>query len=446
MGVTTQLIFLLTLIFPPARAEDDAAPPRSFVVESTGESVRAIDPKGKVLRYGKAGVDDAAVAQWAVDAARPGGSVTFRTGRYVFDHPVEINHSTRITGEGRQTIVVPPAKDFAFRIRRTDQSEIRRPTIHGVQWDNTLVGVVMADLTIDGGPEGRGKGIYISNVAESTLKDLWILRTRAGAGLHLDQSVMELTVFSVHFTDNGNAALEEASVVISSQTSGDANNNLRFDKTFVIFPNYIGVEIGAGTGKIGPRLIFFNQCMFHGWLPIPKVAPFDLILVRNLFSELGVIIRDSRLTNTGEKNAYLSVERGEVKMFGNVLGGGRGGHMIRGGDGARLLVSGNTFQEIKNPNGEKSFVLEASGSEISFKDNTLGKNSGQVRLLRPRSAIVSNNSFHNPGKGGRIVIEADGGPKAAVLVNGNLFFGIGENEGIEARGAVITRDNMHVNE
>ena len=442
-------------------SESERKPLRSLVVEKTNTSVVVRDAIGQIVREGHAGKDDAAVLQWAIDAVRPGGAVTIHTGQYVLDRTVEIFNSTEITGEGSQTIIVPPAGDFAFRLMRRENSHTDRAEIHGVTFDKTLTGLSMANFAIDGGPEGRGKGIYLFHIGQSTLQDLWILRTTEGAGIYIDQSVMEVTFSRIHLLGNGSEKTKEASVVIAAQESGDANNNLHFDNVFVIFPNYIGMEIGAGGGKEVPRLLFLNQCMFHGWLRNPtkendwesavSPAPFDLIRVTNLESTLGMVIRDSRLSNSGEKSAELFVERGNVKAFSSVFGGGRGGYLIRGGDSASLTVVGNTFEEVSNSGGGKGIVLEATGAGVTFEDNTMDENTGPVRLMRPTYAIVSNNIFRNPGNGRRLYVDNGNGTKSGgVLVSGNIFVGIPKAQMIEvsspSRHAVVVKDNISMGE
>jgi hypothetical protein len=418
---------------------------QTVVVSRTARGVEAVDGAGKLVAASAPNGDDAAVVQAAVDAVFPGGRITIRPGRYVFRKSVVVWNSTTISGDGRQTVIVPPARDFAFRLLKREDSRTIRWEVDGLPIGSTapprdcrwllsigertqtqgnlklpddcspLLGIVLQGLTIDG--EKNGKGVYLDHVAECTLRDLWIHNTHGGAGLYI-RDVWETSFDNIHLLGNGSRESAEASVVITAEGA----NNLHFDRFFVIFPNYVGLEIGSGAVREDPRLIFVSHAMFHGWLPVPTVREYDLIRIRNLDPYRGLVLRDSRLTNSGPDNAYLNVEKGDVKLQSCVLGGGRGGAMIRLGSAARVTANANSFHATSAPAGKTTFTLDATGGELTFVDNLVSPGTGPLRLVGVRNSIVSRNRFLAPAKGPRIRIE-DRGPNGCsnVVVNNNFF-------------------------
>jgi hypothetical protein len=405
------------------------------------------DAAGRVVH--KAAGADGPALRWALAAVRYGGAVHLAAGRYVLDKTVFIDSSVSLTGDGRQTVLVPPPGDYAITIRRTDEGRSRRAEQHGMVSDDTLIGVVISMLAIDG--EKKGKGIFLSNLAECVLEKLWIFKTR-GAGLYFNEQVMETSTTDVHLEDCGDPDLKEAAVVIASQPKGDANNNLRFEKMYVIFPEYHGMEIGAGPHPVQPRLIFIHHSMFHGWLPVPTVRPYDLIRVSKLDIQRGLSITDSRLTNSGYEAAYLNVMTGDVKARGNVFGGGGGKHYILAEAGTRLTVTENTFQRLPIPANRpgkptpEHILLESRGAHVVFNQNIIDAACGPVWLVPGVNSVISQNRFYTAGRGPRIRI-GSGVQEASrnVIVSENFFAEGPERVAIEvaepSRSATTLRDN-----
>ena len=205
------------------------------------------------------------------------------------------------------------------------------------------------------------------------------------------------------------------------------------------------MDIGTGSG-MGPRLIFISHAMFHGWLPVP--SPYDLIHVGNLDSRRGMVISDSRITNSGKDEGYLVVEKGEVKVFGNIFGGGLGKYFIRAERDAMLTVSGNTFQEVFTEASEdNNYVLHSAGAGVFFTQNVLLKGAGLLWMAPGINSIVSQNRFLNSGWKARVWIGDDGGEASVnVLVNENLFSGMSEEQAVavseRSRRSVELKDNF----
>jgi len=425
------LCLLLSLVVADTNLVARERGKASVYVEENGSSIIVRDSSGEVLHEQPLGQDDAAGLQWAIDVVQPGGAVQLCAGHYILDRPIELANPVALMGEGNQTIIRPPPGDFAIRVLRKASSHTRNEIIRtakGKGWDEVITGVSISDLCIDGGRAGTGKGIYLAHVGQSAFKSLWILRTTDGAAIYLGEQVIEATFSGIHLLDNGNVKAKEASIVLATQETGDADNNIHFDDVFVIFPNYIGMEVGAGTGSCVPRLIFIDQCMFHGWLGqsesptgiennmqlIP--APFDLIKVSNL--DLEMVIRDSRITNGGEKSAHINVERGTVKLLDNVIGGGRVGCYIRAGAGTQLSARGNTFQSPWNTDGSSGIVLESDGAAVTFENNIMAENTGPVRLKRPEYAIITHNVFRNVPADRAVEIDSTG---KKIIVKDNVY-------------------------
>jgi len=353
----------------------------TFLIENN--RVIAEDNAGNIIEEGRAGVDDARVLQSAIDYIHPGGEVKMLRGKYIFAEPVVVYNTTMINGEGRGTIITPPSGDYAFKVITTEKSPLRSE-INGLDVDNSLYGVVFRDFAIDG--ERKGKGIYMKKLIDSFFEGLWIVNTD-GVGLNIDEYVWECNFENIHLMGNGNADMKEATIMIG----GGDNNNLRFERTEVLFPNYRGVEIGAGNRPYPPRLIFFSHSMFHGVLPIKKAPQYELIYVNNVDSKRGAVISDSRITHTGERSALIKVMRGSVTISNCIIGGGTGMYAIRGEKGAMLRIVGNTFHD--GPNNNNEYSLYATGSEVIFQANILDGKETKICLAPASNSIIANNRF-----------------------------------------------------
>ena len=257
------------------------------VVARRGDRVVMSDTDGRIVAEKKAGEEDSRLIQQAAELCRNGGELRIMAGEYDLKESIVLDFPCTVSGEGRGTILVPPTNDYAIRIMKTDRS----PTINDWVWGperasipkglidlcaERLYGVYVRSLAIVG--NGRGKGIYLTGVTECICDDLAIHSTYDGAAIYADRTVMETEFRSIVCYVNGSIKNREATIVVASQDGGDANNNLQFTRVHVLLPNYVGVQIG--TDKTSPpRLIFFTQSFFHGWLPLDRTAPYDLFLV-----------------------------------------------------------------------------------------------------------------------------------------------------------------------
>jgi hypothetical protein len=365
----------------------------SAVVFAEGESVVAEDEFGNVIRAGTAGADDADVTQSAIDKAHPAGEVRIRRGRYCFDKPVVIYNSSTIRGEGRGTVIVPPSADYAFKVMTTEDTELYRP-FHGDP--GPLYAVILRDLAIDGErTDGRrqGKGIYMDTFWCSSFENLWISNT--GNALYM-RHVRESDFSNIHLIANGDPEQAEASVIMT-----DENNNLHFRGLFVIYPNYIGLEMkptSASDTEIPeiPRLVFISQSMFHGWLREEGAAPYDLIRIADLDAHrvgmlADVVIRDSRITVAGPGHASVNVINSPVTIANCVVTATEGKYVIRASEAARVRIVGNTFHS-GNREGSK-YALYTEDAEVIFKDNVLIGRNLAVRFAPASNSIVTDNRF-----------------------------------------------------
>ena len=415
----------------------------SIHVTKTENEVTATSRDGRSIASGVSGTDDASVLQAAVDALGTGGEVFVAKGRYVLDRPVVVTCSATVSGEGRNTILVPPRADFAIRVTYTETCAFVRPDVIDVPGEvRTLIGVVLRDFTIDG--ERHGKGIYLYRIKLSTLERLWILNTYDGAGLYV-HFVCESSFRNLRMEMNGNGSNGEAALVIS-RDDDQGSDNLTFDTVEVTFPLSTGIDIGWGDGKNPPRLIFFKNCQFHGLLPMPEVKPFDMLLVRDTADDRGIVVESSRLTHCGEHRALVHVVRGEAKILNNVVGKGHAACLVEGEKEAKLDVRGNTFLDVSNPRGEEKPCVHATGSHLIFCNNTVTGQGGGLRLTAVRSAIVTGNRFENEVAGSAVHILGDGERSSEnAIVSDNVFAGAaGEAIQIEPRstGAIEVHGNV----
>ena len=404
-----------------------ANPTRGFtaVVAHRGEQVVLSNAEGCIVAEQKAGEADARLIQQGAELCRQGGELRIMAGQYDLKDSILLDFPCTVSGEGRTTILVPPANDYAIRIMKTDRS----PTLNDWVWGperktatpgllklcgERLYGVYVRSLAIIG--NGRGKGIYLSAVTECICDDLAIHSTYDGAALYLDQTVMESEFRSIVCYVNGSIKTREATIVVASQDGGDANNNLQFTRVHVLLPNYIGVQIGTDKPS-PPRLIFFTQSFFHGWLPFERTAPYDLFLVHSADPERGVVISASRFTNTGKTNAMLHVEKGGVDLADSILGGGTGKTVILADPDTRLSIRGNTFHHVM----AGQWSLDANRANIIFAQNMLDPG-GRIRLLDALTAVVTGNRFGRP-EAEAIVAEPRSqlSLKDRIEVSGNVF-------------------------
>lgn len=430
---TTRLAIVCLAAISGGRAEAAEAkaaaahPTRGFtaVVARRGVRVVASDADGRVVAEAKAGEADARLIQQAAELCRSGGELRIMAGEYDLKESILLDFPCTLSGEGRGTILVPPPDDYAIRILKTDRS----PTINDWVWGperssipkwlidlcgERLYGVYVRSLAIMG--NGRGKGIYLNGVTECICDDLAIHSTCDGAAIYADSTVMETEFRSIVCYVNGSIRNREATIVVASQDAGDSNNNLHFTRVHVLLPNYVGAQIGTDKA-LPPRLIFFSQSFFHGWLPLERTAPYDLLLVHAVNPDRGVVVTTSRFTAPGQASAMLHVEKGAADLTDSSLGGGAGRAIVLADPGTKVSVRGNRFHSILG--GEWS--LDADDADIVFAQNMLDSR-GRIRLKDVRTAVVSGNRFGRPD-GEAIVSEPPSqlGMKDRVQVFGNVF-------------------------
>lgn len=399
----------------------------AVTVRITGGRVVATDAHGAKLADKASGADDAAVIQAVIDASGRGRKITLGTGRYILKHPLVLDRAVIFEGEGRETVLVPPPDDYAIRIIKTQNSPVRSE-LEGpeapelvLRLEGHLYPVLVRDLCIDG--EGRGRGLYLERVFNATAQSLFITRTGAGAGLCVGPFAMECVFDNVVLHSCGNAGKKEASVVIAAQEEGDPGNNTRFRALEVIFSRWNSVHIGAGAGRRTPRLIFFQQCFFHGKLPFEELPPCDLIHVERCEGNRGVVnFTDCRLTNAHEDHSLLRVTEARVNVTACVLGGGHGRSAIRIEDKANVVVRGCAFQD--NALMGREFAVEATGGRLIFSGNTIdAEREHRIALTSVRDAIITDNQFTLTGDNPtiRLAAEASGKPCGPVVIANNAF-------------------------
>ena len=290
--------------------------------------------------------------------------------------------------------------------------------------------------------EGRGKGIYLNELTECCCADLWIDTTYDGAALYVNSTVMVSEFHNIHCYGNGSVDSQEATLVIASQTEGDANNNLHFDKVYILLPNYRGVEIGAETGGRHPRLIFFTQSFFHGWGPV--AAPYDLFHIHACDTTRGVVVSDSRFTQAGETSSLVHVETGGIRISSCVLGGGTGGTAITAESGTQVQVTDSRLQVRSSP----ECSLRAEGADVTFVNNQLDGSGQTLQLHSVASALVTGNHFStDPRQPAVRVVGSDPGASERVLISGNIFPHADVEAAVQYRGEqggrAVVRDNLY---
>jgi len=140
----------------------------SALVYIEGEAVVAEDSLGDVISSGQVGSDDAAVIQAAIDSAHPSGEVRISRGTYCLEKSIVIANAGTITGEGRGTVIVPPAGDYAFKVMTTDDTETFRPYQPG----GRLYAVIVRGLAIDGTTAGAARRPKANSPANTKTRQL----------------------------------------------------------------------------------------------------------------------------------------------------------------------------------------------------------------------------------------------------------------------------------
>jgi len=375
--------------------------PYTAIVFREGDNVRAMDSVGVIRAGTDTGKSVSDVIQQAVDLCKKGGEVRIKAGEYRLERSVVVDYPCTISGEGRGTILVPPANQFAFCVQKTQRSPVLSDWVWGdkkgkmPQWlddlcAERLYGVNVRSLAIVG--YGCGKGIYLKGLSECNFVDLWIHITNDGAALYLDSTVMETEFRNIHCYNNGSAENKEATLVIDSQQEGDSNNNLHFDKVYILLPSYIGVQIGSEGKKYAPRLIYFSHCFFHGWYPLKYLAPYDLIQIQHCAPQRGVTITESRFTLPGAGCAAVHLGPDTLAQVSNCNFGGLAAKSdyIRADARAKLIATDNCFNTL---NQAENLAIRAEKADTIIQNNVFLAGPDCVRIEQPKNSILQSNIF-----------------------------------------------------
>ncbi|MBN2410490.1 hypothetical protein JXQ31_02285 [candidate division KSB1 bacterium] len=392
----------------------------SAVVYIENETVVAEDRYGNIINQEKAGKVDADIIQSAIDLAAPAGHLIITKGTYRLSKSLLVHSNIKITGEGRATIFVPPVDDFAVKIEKRDEYIFPRP--YHSEAGNPMYGLIVRDITIDGARDNlphSGKGLYCKVFWSSSFENIWIQNT--GLGIHVDNT--RESVFSkIYLINNGDEKKKEPGIRV------DGNNNLHFRSLYIIYPNYIGMEIKS-------KLVFISQAMFHGWLePHNKPAKYPLIQVKDLndFKEgegrfkSDVVIENSRITVGGEGSCAVNIINSPVTLRQCVATAGVGNTVVRVSDNARVNITDNSFYSfLPLPSGQ--YVLYAEDSEVIFKNNVVSCHNLQLCLKAARNSIIADNRFD------------------AVSENSNIYIGDNNNQGsrcIQVTGNIFRQEKL----
>jgi hypothetical protein len=413
----------------------------SALVYIENDIIAAEDRYGNTIKQGIAGEADADVIQTAVDLSAPAGEIKICRGKYILDKSVLIYHNVKVTGEGRGTIFVPPVNDYVFRVEKRDKEIFSRP-FHS-RADLPLYAMIFRDFTIDGERDDlhhSGKGFYLSNFWSSSFENLWIQNT--GNALTLD-SIRESDFRNIYLINNGDEAKKESSIFIYG------GNNLHFNGLYVIYQNYIGLEVERG------KLIFISQSMFHGWVEWEgETAQYPLIQVKDSNSDKNeedrckadLVIENSRITVGGEGSCAVDVINSPVTVKQCVATCSFGNTVISATQNARVNVSDNSFYSfLPLPMG--SYVLYAEDSEVIFKNNVVSFQNLQVCLKAVRNSIIADNRFDAVSEKPNIYIgDNNNQGSRSTLVKGNIFRQKKLEDAVEvsafSKKDIIIKDNL----
>lgn len=407
--------------------------PFSAIIGLNNDQIFAVARGGKAISSGKAGRDDAKVFQDSIDYLAPsGGEIRITRGRYKFTKTVLIDIPVTLTGEGQNTVIVPPPDDYVFNITTTERSPLRPNSdllIDGTPGDNTLHGVTIQMLTIDG--EKAGKGLFMKRLFDCIFQNLWIQDIHRGSALHLDWWVCESNFINIHLNSTGCKETRAASIHLDNRTI----NNLHFNRVFTIFPESRGLQVNGGT------IIYFNDCMWHGHFPfdsiknkrlLPGEWPTDfstanismnteeLIYVKEIGYDKGLIISRPRITNNHPDYCHVVVEKGEVAILDGIIGGGAGAEaMIRAESKARMRITGNHFEGFPNFTPQ---VFQSNGAEAVFRDNVIEGRNKSIVLSAAQRTIIAGNRFSNSTTGASLRLLDKGNIGCNhVIVTENIF-------------------------
>ena len=388
----------------------------SAVVFIENGLVLAEDRYGNLISEGEAGKADGPVIQAAIDSTGSSGEIKILKGTYLLDRSILIGTNIKLTGEGRGTVLVPPVEDYALRIEKGENAMIPRP-FHAYE-GYPLYAVIIRDMTIDGeraDMKNSGKGIFMKHFWSSSFENLWIQNT--GNALTLFR-IRESDFRNTYLINNGNEEKKESGLFLSGV------DNIHFNGLYVIYQNYIGLEIYQS------KLVFIDQSMFHGWLPrLGGPAKYPLIQARDM-NELqngegrhksDMVIENSRITVGGEGTDVVDIINSPVTINQCVATCGFGKTVISATGNSRVNISDNSFYSFK-PLPAGAFVLYAEDSEVIFENNVVSVQNLQVSLKGVRNTIIADNRFDLvTGKPFILVGDKDGKGSRSLRISGNFF-------------------------
>jgi hypothetical protein len=224
---------------------------------------------------------------------------------------------------------------------------------------------------------------------------------------------------NIYLINNGDENNKESGIFI------EGCDNLHFRGLYVIYQNYIGLKISAGS-----KLVFITQSMFHGWLPRHGgAAKFPLVQIEDLNNDRkkegrfksDVVIENSRITVGGDGTNVIDIINSPITLKQCVATTGFSKNLISATENSRINVSDNSFYCLKPlPAGEN--VVYAEDSEVLFKNNVISSLNLKVSLAAARNCIIADNRFESSTDGPNILIgdKFDVGSRS-IQVRGNIF-------------------------
>lgn len=407
--------------------------------------VTAEDETGEVIHQAPAGAEDAAVIQTALDHAGADGEIKVKRGDYKLQESVVIHSAVTFRGEGRGTVFLPPAGDYAFKVMTTDKTGVDRP----YEWDSAPekkpgpnYAVIMGEFAIDGekaGGDRTGKGIYFTTFWSSSFSNMWIERTSTAIHTHRIHESDWQNIYMIH---NGNAEKQEPTVLLEHQCD---NQHMR--GIYVIYPNYIGMELRGNPENASdcPRLVFITHSMFHGWLERmgKRATAYPLIQLTDIDNTEGrtdTVLSDCRTTVVGEGAAAINVVNSPLSIRGGVLTSTRGSSLVNASAGARVRIDGANIYNNSGTGGD--YVVHAKDAEVLFKNNNVVGERMQLCLAPGTNSIIADNRFDNGNEQPCVSV---GRGSRNVRVSGNAFLRKNESAALdvsEETKHVILKDNF----
>jgi len=350
----------------------------SATVSIEGDKIIAANCYGKVIIKGIAGKADAEIIQTAIDSMGLAGEIKICKGKYILEKSIWIDTNLKLTGEGRGTIFVPPPNDYAFKVEKKEKNLFPRP--YHTKEGHPLYAVIIRDITIDGEKgllPNSGKGIFLRGFWSSSFENLWIQNT--GNALAIER-VHESDFSNIYLINNGDEKKKEPGLFITGV------DNLHFSGLYVIYQNYIGLEMLRG------KLVFITQSMFHGWLPRHnKSSKYPIIQIKDLNDDQknegryksDIVIENCRIPVGGKGTSVINIINSPVTLRQCVATSGFGNNVISATKNSRVNISDNSFYSLQ-PLPAGTYVLYAEESEVFFKN----ENRNLLKVFRSHPKIL----------------------------------------------------------